>query len=468
MASSRKSKPNSSVSTALTAHVAARLETIIVPGNRLLLGLSGGVDSVVLLDVLSRLVRRLRFELRVLHVNHQLSPNATRWARFCRAICTRRGIACRVVKVTVTRGNSVERAAREARYAALDAVPSDFVVLAHNADDQAETVLLQLLRGAGVKGLAAMPFVRPRRSQPRRARSDRKRVKHPSPVVRPLIDLPRADIERYARERKLEWIEDESNADLAYMRNWLRHEIVPRIALRVPGYRMTLVRAAQHLGEAAELLDEIARADAGEALGTLAIPVAHLRGLSFARAKNAVRVMIAAAGWEMPPTERLNEGLRQALSASADAELRVILGACELRRHAGVLHVLPHRHAASESIVRWVGEREIALRDLDGVLTMAPRRGSGISAARLRSGVVTIRRREGGERLQPDARRPRRTVKNLMQEARLPAWERERLPFIYCGEDLVCVPGLGVDCRYRAHVGEAGIEPLWRAALAPP
>src|SRR4051812_10929078 len=142
MASSRKSKRNSSFSTAVAAHVAARLKTGITPGSRLLLGLSGGVDSVVLLDVLSRLARRVGFEVRAFHVNHQLSPNGARWARFWRGICAEWGISYRVVKVHVARGNSVERAAREARYAALEAAASDYIVLAHNADDQAETVLL--------------------------------------------------------------------------------------------------------------------------------------------------------------------------------------------------------------------------------------------------------------------------------------------------------------------------------------
>jgi tRNA(Ile)-lysidine synthase len=466
MASSRKSKRNSSVSTALAAHVAARLNAIITPGKRLVLGLSGGVDSVVLLDVLAHLEPDLRFELTALHVNHQLSPNAASWARFCRAICRERGIPCRVAKVTVARGNSIEGAARKARYAALERMRSECIALAHNADDQAETVLLQLLRGAGVRGLAAMPLVRIRRGRLRTPQSERTRVHNASTIVRPLLDVPRAEIERYARDRRLEWIEDESNDEAAYLRNWLRHEIIPRIAMRVPGYRSTLSRAANHLGEAAAVLDELAHLDAGDALQTLTISIVHLRALSFARAKNAVRLMIAAGGWDMPDAERLEEGLRQALTAKADAELHVTLGECELRRHAGVLHVLPRRHTLSKAVVCWTGEREIALPGLGGVLTMTPRRGSGISTARLSSGPVTIRAREGGERLQPDAARPRRTVKNLMQEARVPSWERDRLPFIYCGNELVCVPGLGVDHRYRACAGEAAVVPVWQLAAS--
>src|SRR5688572_1341865 len=138
MASSRKSKRSKAAPRDLAAHVAAHLKTIVQPGDRLVLGLSGGVDSVVLLDLLARVALKVRFDLRALHVNHQLSPNAEAWARFCRSLCRARGIPLTVKRVDVQRGNSTERAAREARYAALGSVRADWIALAHNADDQAE------------------------------------------------------------------------------------------------------------------------------------------------------------------------------------------------------------------------------------------------------------------------------------------------------------------------------------------
>lgn len=447
MASSRKSKPSNAVSNALAARVAARLKSVIQPGDRLLLALSGGIDSIVLLDVLARLANRLRFSLAALHVNHQLSPNAARWAAFCRAACRERGIAVRVARIEVPRGPSVERAARELRYAALVEAKADCIVLAHNEDDQAETVLLQLLRGAGVKGLAAMPFVR---------------SSYPS-ILRPLLDVPRADIERYAKRRKLVWIEDESNEDTRHTRNWLRHELLPRIAARVPGYRATLARAAHNLGEAASLLDELAALDAERAMADGEIRVNALSGLSVARSKNLLRWLIASRGWRTPESDRLREALRQALAAKPDSKVVVDLGECELRVYGGALHLLPARDRARErGIVTWHGEREIAFPGLGGVLTMTRRRGTGLSVARLGTQPVTIRARQGGERLQPDANRPRRTVKNLLQEARMPPWQRERLPFIYCGETLACIPGVAVDYRFQAQRGEASILPVWR------
>ena len=184
MASSGKPKRSRIAAADLAAHVAARLKNTVAPDERLLLGLSGGIDSVVLLDVVARLRRRLSFELRALHVNHQISTHAGEWARFCRAVCREREVPCKVVRVVVARGNSVERTARDARYAALRSAASTFILLAHNADDQAETVLLRLLRGSGVRGLAAMPFLR----------DEERTTGHSARILRPLLDVPRADI----------------------------------------------------------------------------------------------------------------------------------------------------------------------------------------------------------------------------------------------------------------------------------
>ena len=458
MASSGKPKPGSTPIRAtgrgLVSRVAAGLKDIVRRGERIVLGVSGGVDSMVLLDVLARLAPRMGLRLEALHVNHQLSPNAPAWARFCRAECRSRDVRLRVVKVDVQRANSIERAAREARYAALFATGADYVVLAHNQDDQAETVLMQLLRGAGVKGLSAMRAIRPPHPS--------SLVAHPA-IVRPLLDTARGEIERYAKRRKLRWIEDESNDDTRYTRNWMRREVLPRIGQRVPAYREALARAAANLGEAAVLLDELARIDLRAIPDGSRLSVNALRTLGAVRAKNVLRFLIDARGWRMPDAARLTEGLRQALSARPSAKVAVHLGSCELRRHGGVIHLIPlQARAAGDAVVTWRGEDEIELPDSSGVLIMARGRGAGMSAHRLGNALVTIRRRQGGERLQPDAKRPRRTVKNLLQEAGIPAWQRERLPFIYCGEELACVPGVGVDCRFRAERGELSVVPSWR------
>jgi tRNA(Ile)-lysidine synthase len=359
--------------------------------------------------------------------------------------------------VSVARGNSLERAAREARYAALRSERADWIVLAHNRDDQAETVLSQLIRGAGVKGLAGMPF----------ARTDDaptvEGARGPTRILRPMIGVSRASIERYAMAHGLAWVEDESNDDTRHTRNWLRHEVLPGLERRVPAVRATLARAAGNMAEAGAMLDDLARIDAGTSLGSTHVSVETLRTLSPPRARNLLRFLIARGGWPMPPAGRLEEALRQASGARRDARLRVDLGACELRRHANALYLLPKRAMTpAPPALTWRGEEALAVPGW-GTLTMRRTRGEGLSAARLADAPVTVRARRGGERLQPHVGRPRRAVKNLLQEAGLPEWERERLPYIYCAEKLVCIPGVAIDCHFAAARGEPGIVPVWRA-----
>jgi tRNA(Ile)-lysidine synthase len=323
-------------------------------------------------------------------------------------------------------------------------------VLAHNQDDQCETLLLQMLRGAGVKGLGAMPLTRIDAGGAR--------------IARPLLGVPRSAIEAYARKRELQWIEDESNADPQFLRNYLRSEVFPRIAARAPAYRTTLARASTHLGEAAELLDDLADIDAGSALVDDTLAVQVLRYLPDARARNLLRYFLARRGVTMPDAEKLSEALRQVLTADDDSTMCIDLGVHVLRRFDDALYVVRKGALPSPEVcVEWHAQKQIRLPEFGGVLHMAASSSGGISQAKLRSALVTVRARTGGERLQPDARRPRRTLKNLFQTLAIPPWCRDRLPLLWCGGDLVWVPGMGVDCRYEAQRGESAIAPLWRS-----
>jgi tRNA(Ile)-lysidine synthase len=462
MASSRKSKRNSPAS--LLDRVSGALRGVVETGDRLVLGLSGGIDSVVLLDILARLTPRLKYELSAVHVNHQLSPNAPRWARFCRTLCRTRGIPLRVTKVAVARRDSIEAAARAARHAVFGKLRADYVVLAHNQDDQAETLLLQLLRGAGVRGLAAMPRVGQLRTAVKPFVPSSSKPERPSgmlSVIRPLLDVPRKDIEAYARRRRLEWVEDESNAQTYFLRNFLRHEVFPLIARRYPAYRTTLSRSARHLAEAAALLDELAAADFAAHAENGGLAVAALRAYALPRAKNLLRYLISSHGIRAPSADRLDEALRQLLTAKQDARVQVELNGAQLRRFAGKVHVISDIRGDKRWVRRWRGESEIALPQLGGVLVLARGQQGGISLARLRGREVTIAVRAGGERLQPHGDRPRRSLKNLFQEARIPPWQRERLPLLFCEGDLVWAAGIGIDCAYRSDGSEPALHPAW-------
>ncbi len=468
MASTRKSPQ----SNALLAHVFAVVRHHVGCGDRLVAGLSGGVDSVVLVDVLRRLARTLDFALTALHVNHQINPAAGRWAAFCRAYCKRQGVPLKMVKVNVPRTASLEAAARSARYHAFAAAGGDFMVLGHNLDDQAETVFLQLLRGAGVKGVSAMPELR--KAEGGRMKAEGKPLRssihpssfilHPS-ILRPLLAVPRGEIEAYALSRKLKWIEDDSNADVGFDRNFMRHQVLPVIAQRYPAYRKTLMRASRNFAEAAELLDELAQADAQVSANGLRI--ASVQSVSEARAKNVVRYFLATHGIMMPNARRLAECVRQLRQPRA-SRVAVDLGEHELRRYADELRVVAKASPPASDLCRvWQGETRMHVPEFGATLVMKRRRGAGVSLAKLRTAAVTVRVRQGGESLRPHARRPRRSLKNLLQEARLPPWLRNRLPLLFCGDALVYVPGIGIDMAFGAARDEPGIEPGWEPDSAP-
>ncbi len=421
-------------------------------GARVCIGLSGGVDSVVLLEILCTLAPRYGWRLSAIHVNHQLSAHAGEWVRFCRRLCRARGVPLRVAVVTVPRGDSIEAAARAARYTAYRAQPAEHVVLAQHQDDQVETVLLQLLRGAGVKGLAAMPVSRVDGLRPGLT------------VLRPLLGLTRQDIEAYAVAHQLSWVEDESNQDAYFLRNFLRLDILPRIAQRAPDYRTTVSRAAGHMAEAAALLDVLAEQDSGGALAGSTLSLHVLQNLPAARARNLLRYFLSVHQVSMPDARRLGEALRQTLTAKAGARVCVDLGAHQLRRFGGALHVTLTQTAMVEGFARsWQRERRLAVPELNATLEMRARRGAGIDLAKLTAKPVTLRLRCGGEKLQPDAARPRRHVKDLFQEQGVPPWQRERLPYLWSGDTLVWVAGLGVDCAFAARVGAPAVVPLWQA-----
>lgn len=443
MESSRNSSPPADPD----ASVAACLARHVRPGERLVAGLSGGIDSVVLLHLLQAHSRPQGLHLSALHVHHGLSPHADAWLAHCQRLCDSLGVPLEVARVVVRRDTTsgLEAAARQARYAAFGRVEAEWIVLAHQRDDQAETLLFNLLRGAGLSGAAAMPVVR---TFPGRQDLG---------ILRPLLDMPRRWIERYAEEHNLTWIEDESNRDERHARNYLRQSILPRLRERFPGYDAVLARAAAHFAEADTLLSRLAEIDAAKAMREGRIVVAELARLDEARARNLLRHVLKQAGVTMPDRARLQEALRQACDAAADRQVSIDLGQCMLNRHRGQLWLAPKYPAAVDT--DWRGE---AVLDWAGTRVRFGRtRGAGIGLSRLEGKAVRIRPRRGGERFQPDPRRPRRELRKLLQENGVPPWQRKAMPLLWCGDQLVWVPGIGVDVAWQCQVDEPGLLPHW-------
>ncbi|MCL4469671.1 MAG: tRNA lysidine(34) synthetase TilS [Gammaproteobacteria bacterium] len=443
MASSKKLLPSD-----LPALVEAKLKNWVQPGRHLTLALSGGADSVVLLDILAQLRAGLHFHLSSLYINHQISPNAARWGHFCAELCARHDVPFETVTVDVGRraGESLEALARAARYQVFSEQPADFVVLAQHLDDQAETLLLQLLRGAGAKGLSAMAELSTQDSG------------RGTGFLRPLLDVPRRTIVDYAVLHGLKWVEDESNADIAFDRNYLRHEVLPLLGKRFPGYRETFSRTSRNLAECALLLDDLARLDHAAAVADGRLRVEVLRELSGPRAKNLMRHYLAGAGAPTPSAGRLENMLQQLRGSRDDAQVRICLGDVLVRRYRGDVYIEKKTLTPQSNLgVSWVSQKEIDLPDSGGRLLFEHVAGQGLSLARLTAEPVTIRLRQGGEHLRPDCRRPNRSLKNLLQEGGVPSWQRQSLPLLFSGETLVFVPGIGAACEYQAKEGEPGL-----------
>lgn len=462
MASSRKSKSNSISSKAENV-----LHKQIRYGDRLVVALSGGVDSVVLLDLLASLSVQMQFVLSAVHVNHGISANASKWTQFCRALCRSKGIPLEIAWLKISResGVSLEAAARDERYLIFAKLEADYVVLGQHLDDQAETLLLQLLRGAGVKGLGAMPVVRnpvPGIRQQISGNRNEESAWRPK-ILRPILDVSRREIENYAVENSLQWITDESNDDVSFDRNFLRHEFFPLVEKRFPSYRTTFLRVSRHMAEASLLLDELAEADSKEWVVFEKLRIEGLRNLSAPRARNLLRYFLAQQGAILPSAAKLEEMLRQLLSARPGAKVHVVFGNTEVRCFRGVVHVrMANTFPSAEWPLTWQGEKQLVIPHLGGTAKFTRGKGLGVNLQKLMEKPVTLRMRQGGERLRPDSDRPRRSLKNLLREASLPPWEREALPLIFSGEHLVCVPGIGVDCAYRTAAGEQGVTIEWQ------
>jgi len=414
------------------------------PGARIAVALSGGIDSIVLLDAAKALAASHPIVLSAIHVHHGLSPNADAWAEFCAAQCAACGVPLTLHRLRLDRrrGRSLEAQARAARYACLADADADIVALAHHADDQAETVLLQLLRGAGPPGLSAMPGFRPGRPA----------------LLRPFLDHTRAQIAAYAVAQQLRWIDDESNADRRLARNALRHEIAPLLAARFPGYPNTLVRAARHQAEAAFLLDELAAADSDGAVSAEGLERARLAGLSPARARNLLRWFLRSRGLRPSSEAKLADMLRQIVGASADARIRIRVDELDVGCHRGRVIVHTPEPQAFERV--WLGETEVLLPG--GVLAFKRTHGTGLAMAKLARAKVTLRSRAGGERIRLASDRPTRALKQLLQEAHVPPWIRQALPLVWCGDELAAVAGLGIALEFQAAPDEPGWSLDWR------
>lgn len=451
MGSIKKSNPNG-----IHEAVEVVLRQYVSEQNHLVLALSGGVDSVVLLQILAQISKQFTFNLSAIHIEHGISPNTKQWSDFCQNYCDALGIPLTIFSLSIKKQAqvSLEAAAQQARYAIFKEISADCIVLAHHLDDQAETLQLQLLRGAGLRGLAGMPIMR--------LLSPAGKIK----LLRPLLTVSRDTIQGYALQNKLMWITDESNDDTTYHRNFLRHQIFPLLEQRYPVYRETLARTSRHMGEAVQLLDSLAENDSQLVMVAGEIHIERLRKLDFLRAKNLLRYIFSRRDIIQPSTQKLEEILRQLWMAKSDNYLYLTFGEFEIRLYKNLVRLLPKAKSKlpgsdQDQLFYWHGEPNWVIEPLGGVIKWSNSVGIGINAKKLMENSVAVRLRKGGERFQLNCKRPRRSLKKIFQEAEIPEWERNNLPLLLSGDQLVWVAGIGIDCGFQAMPGEQGLVPSW-------
>lgn len=480
MANSRKSPPLNNLTVSLETACQRALEAIlarVVVSDRIAIALSGGLDSTVLLHLAAAFCRQRHIELFAFHIHHGLSPNADHWLAHSEQQAREASVkfdACRV-QIDPHHKVGTEQAARQARYAALAGLCKthsvSLLLTAHHQDDQAETVLLQLLRGAGLPGLSAMAQLQ----------TDHALLGPGITLGRPLLETTRAALDAYARAQALSHIVDESNHDLRFRRNDIRHQAMPALEQQLPGVQASLARSARHLQTAQRLLDELAAMDLQTCINDSGLVIARLRLLNEDRLDNLLRYWLRQSGaTHYPSNAQLKQLREQMLLARDDAHPMLVMGGLVLERCLGRLvasHLasvnlsdrinldLGQRSGApevrpAEVLVRWQGESEILIPAWQGRLHFEPAAGPSLGREQLLQGPLRLRARSGGERLKLHARRPSRTLKNLFQESAVPLRQRGWLPLVYLGEELVFAAGLGMDVR--AEKASDGIRLHWQ------
>ena len=428
-----------------------------LPVSRYLVGFSGGLDSTVLVHALKRAVEGA-IPIVAVHINHGLHPDADAWQDHCRRMAATLEVdfLARHVDVEDHGGAGLEAAAREKRYAAMKELMQDGDVLlsAHHEEDQAETLLLNLMRGSGLAGLAAIGARQPF---------------GPGMLLRPILTVPRADIEGYARNFGLQWVEDPANADPRFDRNFLRREILPRLRQRWPAVSRRLANSAGLAGEAARLQDDLARLDLASLLDSDAddrpedhagnsvpdrLDIEELRKLRPARQRNVLRFAIRACGLPQAPATRLRQVQDELLGAREDRAPLVTWRGAEVRRFRRKLYLLP------ETVFEPCTDAAAPLLTADGravtvgralgtlrLQSLSTHEGAGIDPLLVANGL-RLKFRSGGERIRPYGRKETRPLKKLLQEQGVVPWMRQYVPLLYTGETLAAVADLWIaaDC----------------------
>lgn len=422
---------------------------------------SGGLDSTVLLHLAHAYAVRNGMDLFAFHIHHGISVKADEWLLHCEKTCRRLGIDFDARRVLLNResGEGTEAAARRARYAALAALCRErgieLLLTAHHEDDQAETVIMQLMRGAGVAGLSGMDVLGTVPGA----------VDEEAPqLLRPLLGVSRKALENWAKEQRLSYVEDDSNTDLQYARNAVRLKVMPVLGTFFPGFERRMARSAQHMQSAQRLLVELAELDWETCRDGDALDVVRMAELGKDRFDNLFRFWLDRQGVRMPSTAWLREARLQLLGAREDAQIRLELEGAVVRRYRRRL-IFQESQKANEAgpgleadflPLIWQGESRMPVLAFGGEWLFEAA-SEGVDAGWLRGRSLHVRPYYGKAMLKVEANRPARSLKAHYQERQVPAWERQRLPLLYADGELLFAAGIGMAVDY---VGKGG-DRVW-------
>jgi len=426
--------------------------------RRLLVALSGGLDSVSLLHKLCELRTHYDLSIAALHVDHQIQPESEQWMRHCQAQCDEFKVPLKTVKLNLQNsGLGQEAAARQARYDWFRSQinPADVLVIAHHMADQVETVLLRLFRGSGLLGLGAMLEIRQFGL---------------GWMARPLLGVPKEEIIAYARKNDLRYIEDPSNLDTHIDRNFVRQEVLPLIRSRWPSVDQTIFRSSGHLKTIQSSLDKDAQVDLKMFLclsrTTLlgdygCVRMGDLVSLDQTRIVDVLRYWVRCEGLMLPSTTKMNELMRQVFGKDTRGRGGMRWKEGEFRAYRGFLYLLPVQPKLCNPVTQhWRGLDSVCIKEVEVELSVRRRSGSGIKLSFIKNSQFILDWQHKARVIRPSWSRHNRTIKNLFQESGVPPWERCRIPYVYLGDNLVCIPGLAVEKAYAASGTEIGLEIL--------
>ena len=403
------------------------------PSRRWVVAFSGGLDSTVLLHALRQIQQNKAIPIVAVHVQHDLHADAGKWESHCKKVASGLDVDYMSIAIDVDRksGQGLEASARTARYQALQQImkPGDWLLSAHHQEDQAETLLLNLLRGSGMAGLAGIGEIQ---------------KFGPAQLVRPLLDVPREALQAYAKSHELTWLDDPSNADTHFDRNYLRHSIIPMLSERWPAASAKLARSAALASEASALLNHLADDDLLSLGEPQRIEITALAALPDDRQRNVLRRALKLSGLSSPPTTALRQIIDELIPAKQDAEPLVRWPGTEARRYRDHLYLLPEMadEPTGQRFRLSADDRSVNLPDL-GRVSLNKRGTEGIREAVIKNGLE-IRFRTGGEEIRPVGHDCTHKLKKLLQQKAIVPWMRDRIPLLYSGDQLIAVANLWI------------------------